>query len=410
MRVRLDDIELHPRNPRRGKPSLIKESIKKNGYYPSIMIQLSRKRAIKGNNTVKALRELNAEEKYTGAFDEIEVEAADISDAHALRIVLMDNRSSDDSTYDNKDLFAALKEVDKNDDSFFGTGYTQDDFDYLARATGESSILNEDDLGEESDETEDTEITRIQTRQDVPDTHFLPFGVDIIVKPSIGDEFNLQLNMPKLSLKQQADAFDMPIVAWGSQRGRKCAKRQDAGTFHMYTGDAFFERFWREPQLMVNARPINVIEANFSITPETSIEQAFWQTYRKRWLSRYWQSKGLRIIVDLTVNKQAALINMLGVPQGWQSYATRGYIENLEDKEYGIEFDYKLACERAGTDDILFLVYGGSERVKEYCNSRGWFWQPEELALMRGKHVHEAANPKGKKKLVKKAEVDDDDS
>ena len=109
----------------------------------------------------------------------------------------------------------------------------------------------------------------------------------------------------------------------------------------------------------------SVVEVNYTITDQMPYPVALYRIYQKRWLARYWQSQGVRVVVDLNVARPFKLMNMLGVPRGWKSYATHGYNDRIED----LQSEVDLAVEIAGTESITFLVYGGGDKVKEFCRS-----------------------------------------
>lgn len=167
--------------------------------------------------------------------------------------------------------------------------------------------------------------------------------------------------IPVLLLEYQAALPDMPFKAWGSQ-GRKIEMR---GTWHFYVDDYRFRALWSRPGTIVDTGCVSVVEPNFSIRDQTPYPVALWRIYKKRWLARYWQSHGISIIADLCVSQPFLELNMLGIPSGWKSYATRGYTDRLDLLDY----QYALATERAGTEVISFIVYGGGRKVKEYCHA-----------------------------------------
>jgi hypothetical protein len=171
--------------------------------------------------------------------------------------------------------------------------------------------------------------------------------------------------VPLLDMHWQANAVDLPVEAWGSKGSRN---RRQEGTYHFYTEDYRFTALWADPSPVVNSGCINVVEPNFSCYRDMPPAVALYRIYQKRWLARYWQSMGIRVFVDLNVAEPHAALNLLGVPQGWRAWATRGYVERMD----ATEREYELACERAGTDDILFMCYGGGKAVRELCQRRGW--------------------------------------
>lgn len=115
--------------------------------------------------------------------------------------------------------------------------------------------------------------------------------------------------------------------------------------------------------MVVNTKCVSVVEPNFTITDQMPYPVALYRVYQKRWLARYWQSKGIEVIADLNVSRNYMAVNMLGIPEGWSSYATRGYNDRLDD----LEAEIKAAIKRAGHEKISFYVYGGGEKVREYC-------------------------------------------
>ena len=167
--------------------------------------------------------------------------------------------------------------------------------------------------------------------------------------------------IPVLDTAQECKLVDMPLTAWGSvSRASKML-----GTWHFYTDDYRFSALWGKPDDVVNTGCVSAVEVNYSITSQMPYPVALYRIYQKRWLSRYWQSQGIRIIADLNVARPFRELNMLGIPAGWKSYATHGYNERLEQ----LEEEYKAAVKRAGTNSIYFLVYGGGQLVKDYCNT-----------------------------------------
>ncbi len=214
---------------------------------------------------------------------------------------------------------------------------------------------------------EDSDSDYPLSSKDVPDALF----------PSDND-----FGIPTLDLRLQADALDLPFMLWGAQK----RPLQMNGTWGFYVYDYFFSALWADPTLVINTRPVNAVEPNFSTGADTPRIVALWSIYRKRWLARYWQSFGIRIFVDLNVHPEFYQDNLIGVPRGWKAYCTRGY----EDRLDYIEQEYELACKHAESDSIIFVVYGGGKAVKQYAQKRNWIWLNETMTLRR-----ERLNAKG---------------
>lgn len=287
-----------------------------------------------------------------------------------------------------------MKETERLNGSFFGTGYNQEDFDYLLRVTGNASAYKEgqEEVGTELGDYDPTK-TKLQ-KADVPDAVWPSDNTQLVLCTDDDVLSSMDAGIPNLLPQWQTDAFDLPILVWGTQRGRKM--KGNVGTYLFYTADSQLDGVWRNPTGLLNTVAINAVEVNFSIYPETPPAVAFYNTYRKRWLSRYWQSQGRRIIVDMFVPEEFWPMNLLGVPKGWRAWATRAdVIEHDMLERY-----FKCACEHAETDDILFLLYGGAKTAKAYAKERGWLWVPEELAVQQGKHIEESMKPEGRKRLA----------
>lgn len=118
--IRTDSIQTHPRNARRGDVATIRASLERYGQYQPIVVQASTGYVIAGNHRLLAARDLR--------WTEIDAVQLDVDDDTALRILLMDNKSSDDATYDDQALAELLQSLQGG---FDGTGWDQDELDDL---------------------------------------------------------------------------------------------------------------------------------------------------------------------------------------------------------------------------------------------------------------------------------------
>lgn len=187
-------------------------------------------------------------------------------------------------------------------------------------------------------------------------------------------------SVPCLLPELQADQVPGPITTWGTVG----ASRPMAGTWHFFTADRKFEPLWRKPHRVLLSRPAACVEPNFSTTDQTPFALNLWNTYRKRWIARYWQASGLRIFVDLNVDASlnapsealgGARLNLLGVPAGWSAYASRAHGNRPE----ALVSEWEVARTHSGRDNPLFLVVGGGRRVKALAEQHGWVWVPEQI-------------------------------
>lgn len=184
--------------------------------------------------------------------------------------------------------------------------------------------------------------------------------------------------IPLLDITMQADAVDLPVEMWGASK----RKRRMNGTWLFYIEDYRFQALWDDPTPVVNTGCVTVAEPNFSCYRDMPLPVGLWAIYRKRWLGRYWQSLGKRLFVDLNVNEKFYDLNMMGVPQGWKAYTTRGYSDRVELTRH----EYEMAQERAGSESILFVVYGGGQAVQAEAKRNGWIWIPEQQDVAKGRY------------------------
>jgi ParB-like chromosome segregation protein Spo0J len=126
--VPIGDVRPHPRNVRQGDIGAISQSIKAHGQYRPIVVQRSTGHILAGNHTWKAAKALKCVQ--------VAVTYLDVDDDEAVRIMLIDNRTSDHATYDDDQLAGLLAELSKTPAGFEGTGYSGDDVDDLLRLLG----------------------------------------------------------------------------------------------------------------------------------------------------------------------------------------------------------------------------------------------------------------------------------
>lgn len=203
---------------------------------------------------------------------------------------------------------------------------------------------------------------------------------------------NNGIDVAALLLDMAADQIPGPVLQWGTQAQGKPHK----GTWHFYAWDAKFEVLWKYPdRVFASGAPV-LCEPNFSTVEQTPLWHALSQIGRKRWLARYWQAQGRKVLVDLNVaprlNRPLPEIggrvpNLLGVPPGWPAYSTRAHANQPEH----LTAEWDLAREHSGREAPLFLVVGGGKRVKELAREHGWLAVDEPVQQALGKREGDAA-------------------
>jgi hypothetical protein len=134
------------------------------------------------------------------------------------------------------------------------------------------------------------------------------------------------------------------------------------------------------------------ITPNFSVNPDWPVATWIWSTYRAKFVSRYWQEAGIKVIPDIQYgdNDAALDITLLGIPQdagvvSAQIQNARGdrqkirraarLLKEAEDRLhfkkiliYGFT-DADEVLERAEFDCEVVRVENRSARRREYLNS-----------------------------------------
>lgn len=112
--VPINEITTHPLNPREGDIGQIIESLKAMGQYRPIVVNKKTKHIVSGNHTYQAAHALG--------WEKVAVHWIDVDEVEEIRILIVDNRTSDLATYDPSELNKLLTSTVIN-----GTGFTRED-------------------------------------------------------------------------------------------------------------------------------------------------------------------------------------------------------------------------------------------------------------------------------------------
>lgn len=184
--------------------------------------------------------------------------------------------------------------------------------------------------------------------------------------------------IPDLDPGMQATEVVAPVYTWGS-RGRSLP---NPGTYHFFVDDYQFNSLWDKPDRLVASGCKVATEVNYTTMADTPKMGVLWTIYRKRVLAAYWQMHGVRILVDLNVHREHRNLALVGVPRGWRAYADRFH---ARVGHHELEADWRMARDHAGSDDILFAVFGGGKRARSICKARNWIHIPDHAEISRGR-------------------------
>jgi hypothetical protein len=165
--------------------------------------------------------------------------------------------------------------------------------------------------------------------------------------------------IPTLLPDMQAKEVALPFIPYGAEA--RTAK--GVATYHFYVDDYRFENIWNHPNDLIKDSLIAIVEPNLSLYDTTPISYGLHLIYKKRWIARYLQRKGILVYADLNVSPKFAEYNTLGLPDGWNAFFTRGYAQRIEY----LQSEYAIAQKVSGTESPNFVVYAGGQLVKKWC-------------------------------------------
>lgn len=183
-----------------------------------------------------------------------------------------------------------------------------------------------------------------------------------------------EYGIPLLREDMQATLVQAPVMVYEATHHVKMA-----GTWLFYCYDLQFDKIWKSPDKLLDSGAYACGEVNASCYDQTPLAVVLYNTYRKRWISRYWQERGIRILVDINTGEKWREANMIGVPKGWSAFCTRGYKEEIANGKLQRDYDF---CKTWAGKDPLFLVYGGGKQAVALCKERGWLYVENAELLM----------------------------
>ena len=173
------------------------------------------------------------------------------------------------------------------------------------------------------------------------------------------------LEVPSLRLEMQPEAVGIPFILFGETR--RSYQMNGSGTVCFYTDDYRFNTVYEHPEKILAMRPGSVVEPNFSLYDEMPVAFGLQQIYKKRWVARAMQMRGVPVFVDLCCSPKYYKLNLLGVPLGWRSFCTRGYSYQVEH----LAMELEIAQMVADGNEVLFVCYGGGAPCKAFCREHG---------------------------------------
>lgn len=338
------DLKPFHKNPRVGDVGLIAESLEANGQFRAIVVNV-------GTHTGRPNEILAGNHTWLGArhagWKDVLASFIDVDDERARRIVLADNRTAEAGSYDE----ALLAELVTGLPDVSGTGFSEDEVNALLEGIERygdeaDSLLNDlsdeerevrrkeleerrkksfmgSDLGDEPDPDDEPEEDLGPNVMDADDE--LPGamtfkGPDDVTFDGIGE-----WGIPKLNPKMLATWDEIPdnLHTWAGSATRDM-DQDDITWFYnwgtdstsgmqdvskvipaFYSFDHYFENWWSYPERyaakLFNSGIKMLVSHDFTPGGQNDPRvEALYAIYKSRWLARYYQDCGFKIIPNIT--------------------------------------------------------------------------------------------------------------
>lgn len=426
--VPLGKLKPYSKNPRRGNVSAIADSLNENGQFRPIVVQHGTNTILAGNHTFHAAKHLG--------WKEISVVFVEADDEQAKRIVLADNKTADLGAYDDQLLAELLADMQGD---YTGTGYQDDEanalIDTILQGGASTDLLDrivegevserqehatppmrgaaeakeglEDSDDEDPFEPTDAAIEQHQQVQKDPDSldDFSGQNSVVTLRDDITFESKLPWHIPELQRNMLIEDLPEPLITWAG----KDATPDDGKSFYLYnygvdsasgmpwdrtilgfyTHDRFFESWWEYPSYYVTrilqSKIVGALTPNFSIYDYPDAGNLF-NTYRSRWIGRFMQECGIRIIPDIQWKDSGPSLEWitLGIPVEvpWLSVQLQSRANDTEEQSAR---DLKAVLDKLRPNNLL--VYSGPpgrrimELVQPSCNVK---LMPNRAEVRRG--------------------------
>lgn len=306
------------------------DSIKTNGFWRHRPLAVTEREGrlvvLAGNQRLKAARKLKLERVPVVVY-------SDLTREEEQELILRDNINNGDWDYNALQVDDFWQDVDFG---FLGLEIPD---------TEEKAVRKKAEAKEETKPEEDDKV-----QEDL---------FANMLEDRIYDSDN-EFDIPSLRLDgQPRSGLLLPFSGWGADSRAK----KGIQTYHFYVEDYRFAHIWKNPASVLAGGCSELVEPNLSLFDTTPVAYGLQQIYMKRWIARFWQECGAKVYADLNVARKFYKYNRLGIPQGYNAFATRGYADRLEYLKQEIQ----TAREISGLDKPNMIVYGGGEAVREVC-------------------------------------------
>ena len=337
--IPIQSLKLFPSNPRIGDVAAVALSLKENGQFKPIVVQKGTNYILAGSHTWRGAKRLG--------WSHIDGVVLDVNKQEATRINLADNRTGELGTY-NMDLLAKQLASLPN---LTGTGYKPEDMDKITAAVKDgakvdavalmrpSTLMDDHVIMDFNDGLDGVDLDQHQPGEednrlgeDPLDPHSFDFDLELSNEELPGsfqlkDEIRFPgagyWGLPKIRDDMLMMPEDMPdnLIAWAGSAHKDWPDENQWWLYNygidstsgmldqtkmilsFYTFDNYFDTWWLYPGRNVS-KALNTgikyaVGPNF--TPDSLDPHVvnLMQTFKSRWLTRYMQDAGIKMIPDI---------------------------------------------------------------------------------------------------------------
>jgi hypothetical protein len=397
-RVPLTSLQKDPRNSNKhGERNLkaIEASLLRFGAVEPLIVQRSSMRVIGGNGRLDRMLKLNKEGKWAS---EVDVIMLDVDDKTADQLGVALNRPAQLAELDEKRVMEILSEAQNSQQPIDAMGFTDAELNLMldrhAKSFQQAQVLPvpsplpttstsgpqiEMRINEGGVPVNKADLSGHRPVVATPfegTEDYLPGVADL--KDYVEFDSDIIFELPPLRADMLASCPEDIAVYTGPDEIGKATeipseyKLNIWGTYSMpdyskaiigfYVGDDKFAGSWEEPSTfaikLLSRKPYAVIAPNYS--PNGVTAEVIYTLFRTRWVARYWQECGLKIIPDIYLywGKESYLsFAYEGIPQNppcvaFQLQANATTEAGLKNQRRSIEF----MLDRLKPQSIL--VYG----------------------------------------------------
>ena len=357
--ISVRSLKTYHKNPRRGNIEKVAESLKGNGQFKPILVNRGSKTGreneiLAGNHTFLAARKLG--------WPEIWVSWVDLDENAAKKIVVADNGSTDDASYDDQILMDLLSEIKAEEGDLIGTTYTDDALDDLVKTIQ----IGVGDINKIEDAPED-----LPGVASLDNNVIFSSGIDYEI-PELMDDMILAEPPKKLDIwagheldlpRQEANPDMWWLGLWHSGM-MKVNWSQVIPCF--YTEDFHFDPVFYDPakntKKILNLGISVSMMPNYSVNPGWPVATWIWSLYRSFYIGRYFQEAGITVIPDLMFggDDEVLDISLQGIPKGAGTCGLQ--LQNIRGDKDKVRFSARMLDEsykRIGFKHLI--VYGHND-------------------------------------------------